>query len=62
MRFFKITILQRKVKNNWQAMRKNCSRLFISISEDLDYLDAASQVWCNTSKNSFFEKEPQISI
>lgn len=50
----KITILQRKVKNNWPVVTKNCSRLFIRISEDLDDLDAASQVCCSTQRTHFF--------
>ena len=43
-------------------MRKNWSQLLVRLSEDLDYLDAASQVWCSTSKNNFLEKNPIISL
>lgn len=54
----KIIILQREKtpKANWQVMRKNGSWLFISLSEDLEDLDANSQVWCSPSKDHFFKK------
>lgn len=59
----KITILQRKVENNWPAVTKNCSRLFIRISEDLDDLDAASQVCRSTQRTHFLRggKNPNLS-
>lgn len=43
-------------------MRRNQSWLFIGISEDLDYVAAASQVWYNTWKDNFLRKKyPNIS-